>query len=534
MQDISLGHHDAGTKAFIDYYMKDPLRASSAGVHSDRPLLPVAKDTIEQEIQDIKRAMVTLNHSPQKEAYLMKAMLSLQEYQLTKQIQNQPWHATVPLGISMVQEALMPYIENESLESSLRCSILHKRTQELCSIIEQCELILDVPSSTSLAMEQAQIRGIPTLIDTAVSIAEKGEYKSLDAFKKSAETLKHKIILYGDNITVKGSLPFVPMGREETKKRLMLSNMGVTIKDATIIGITYVEGCKRELEEITGTKNWKSIIETKVRETALHSSDEFEKAMSTTTEGFFHDTVVRENYTIPKEEFYRIEKMPWFLINLMPFACVSRGEPFGNRVPIFYYTIPEKVDPQTHNRIEAKSTVYHEMIHTLQDYYSRQAKHPAERLSHIPELREGLALYNEIKLLGEKPDSIEYMHAVKMRLWRGYRVLVDLYLMTGDKSTLESIGHSLPHKSPIANIAEILHEEIGHPLSQARGEALRYANNPTQPMSYLIGLDKILGWHRNKTPGVSDKILNEEIIKSCTFLSWLEKDLEKKGMIQNK
>ncbi|MHC4813512.1 MAG: DUF885 family protein, partial [Planctomycetota bacterium] len=68
---------------------------------------------------------------------------------------------------------------------------------------------------------------------------------------------------------------------------------------------------------------------------------------------------------------------------------------------------------------------------------------------------------------------------LRMRLWRAVRVVVDVGLHTGDIT--------------VAEAREMLVKEAGLDLINAKAEVQRYIDNPTRPMSYLVGFLMIDG-----------------------------------------
>ncbi|MHC4512120.1 MAG: DUF885 domain-containing protein [Planctomycetota bacterium] len=94
---------------------------------------------------------------------------------------------------------------------------------------------------------------------------------------------------------------------------------------------------------------------------------------------------------------------------------------------------------------------------------------------------EGWALYCEETMhkSGFFADLDTRFAQLRMRLWRAVRVVVDVGLHTGDIT--------------VAEAREMLVKEAGLDLINAKAEVQRYIDNPTRPMSYLVGFLMIDG-----------------------------------------
>ena len=82
------------------------------------------------------------------------------------------------------------------------------------------------------------------------------------------------------------------------------------------------------------------------------------------------------------------------------------------------------------------------------------------------------------------PDQETRFAQLQMRLWRAVRIVVDVGLHTGGMTMAEAEA--------------MLVKEVGMDPINAKAEVLRYIDNPTRPMSYLVGFLMIDAFEREE------------------------------------
>ena len=199
----------------------------------------------------------------------------------------------------------------------------------------------------------------------------------------------------------------------------------------------------------------------------------------------------RDLVTIPPGERLHVVKTPPFQRSLCPFAAYLPPGPFeSNQDGYFWVTPPdEQASPevrdrllQDHLRPGIAGTATHEAYpgHHLQLSVANRIASRVRRQFTTSVLVEGWGFYSE-QLMGEEGfyrDPRSAVLQLKGQLWRACRVVIDVGLQTRGMDLEEA--------------ARMLHEVARLELPSARGELLRYARTPTQPMSYAVGKSEIL------------------------------------------
>lgn len=180
---------------------------------------------------------------------------------------------------------------------------------------------------------------------------------------------------------------------------------------------------------------------------------------------------------------------PWR--STVPYAAYLRPAPFGApSVGRFWVTPPDDDAEQQdvtallrdHPRASLKVVAVHEGYpgHHQQLAWANAHPSPLRRIVDASAFVEGWGLYCE-ELFHEHGlyDDATRLWQLKDRLWRGVRVIVDVGLHTGELD--------------VDGCVRQLVEVAGLDPRNARAEVRRYAGSPTQPMSYAIGMDALVG-----------------------------------------
>ncbi|MBI4051400.1 MAG: DUF885 domain-containing protein [Elusimicrobia bacterium] len=216
---------------------------------------------------------------------------------------------------------------------------------------------------------------------------------------------------------------------------------------------------------------------------------------------------------IPPEKI-RIIETPPFLRSVIPFAMYSPPYPLDDSTVGEFYITPLK-EPLSTSIHEIQNTVIHEAIpgHHLQLSLAKKVSSLIRRTTASPLLSEGWALYCEELAYetGFYTSDLTRLLQLKMKLLRAARVILDVELQCGGMSFEEAV--------------QFLEEKVHLPKSQARAEVLRYTQNPTQPMSYLVGMEQIKRL-RKKFPDL--KKFHNRLFKYGNLpLSLIEEEMEK-------
>lgn len=196
--------------------------------------------------------------------------------------------------------------------------------------------------------------------------------------------------------------------------------------------------------------------------------------------------------TMPYGEDLVVEEMPAFQRTTYPYAAYIAAPPFeASRKGRFWVALPDADDDERtrrerlegHPRAGIAVIACHEGYpgHHLQLSVSADHTSLARRALRSNLMVEGWGLYVEELMteLGylDQPDTA--MLRTKDLLWRAARVVVDVGLATGE----------LTFDQAVAYMVERAKLEAPNALAEVR----RYTLNPTQPSSYALGRQAILG-----------------------------------------
>lgn len=193
--------------------------------------------------------------------------------------------------------------------------------------------------------------------------------------------------------------------------------------------------------------------------------------------------------TLPGEGTIEISQTPAFLRGLVPGYAYEPPGPFDDvQRGVLYVPLPTHMDPQTKllyrqamDRRRFRGPVVHEAFpgHHLQIVTANRHPSLIRRLQDNCFMMEGWALYCEELMATQGYSGPEGMtRALEGIIFRAARVIVDIRLQTRDFSLDEA--------------ADFMVNQTGADRHYVEKEVRRYAVQPTQAMSYLIGKRDIL------------------------------------------
>ena len=198
---------------------------------------------------------------------------------------------------------------------------------------------------------------------------------------------------------------------------------------------------------------------------------------------------------LPPGEELEVVATPAFLRSLLPFAAYDAPGPFAERQLGFYYVTPppeglgedEVRDILSgHSIASLRTTGVHEAYpgHHLQLVSANLAPTLARRIAGLPDggniLVEGWAFYCEelMDREGFLDDPVVRLMRLNDQVWRACRVVIDVELHLG--------------RMRLADAVEFLAREARMNRREAGLECRRYAEEPGQAMSYLLGRREVL------------------------------------------
>ena len=264
-------------------------------------------------------------------------------------------------------------------------------------------------------------------------------------------------------------------------------------KDLLKIGVKVISNTQDELENISKRidpgKNWSEIL-TDIKK--LHPNRKnllnFYKEEMMKSYDFVKS---KELVTLPKEEELEVIETPVYVRHLIPYAAYMSPAPFEKTQKGFYWVTPvaqnlpvEKQEQQLqgHNVFKSVVTTLHEGYpgHHLQLVLGNRIDSKVRRVFGTTVFVEGWALYCEEMMYeqGYYTDIRTRLFQLKDQLWRGCRVVIDVKLHTKKMSFDQAVDM-------LVNVAKL--ERVN-----AIAEVKRYTQEPTQPMSYVIGKLEVL------------------------------------------
>jgi uncharacterized protein (DUF885 family) len=210
--------------------------------------------------------------------------------------------------------------------------------------------------------------------------------------------------------------------------------------------------------------------------------------------------------TLPAVEELAVEATPPFLRRLLPFAAYDQPGPYAGRQLGFYYVTPPReglsgddlaLAMRSHPRASLPTTGVHEAYpgHHLQLVSANLAPTLARRVAHLASggniLIEGWAFYCEelMEREGFLDDAAVRLMRLNDQVWRACRVVIDVELHLGVMD-LPAAEHFLSSEAHMNRY-------------EAGLECRRYAEEPGQAMSYLLGRREVLRlaeiWRRERS-----------------------------------
>jgi uncharacterized protein (DUF885 family) len=229
-----------------------------------------------------------------------------------------------------------------------------------------------------------------------------------------------------------------------------------------------------------------------------------------------HDIV-----SIPAGESIRVEPTPTFLRPVIPYAAYMMPgflEEFQEGV--FIVTpVDEEADPEAaeaklrgHAHADIPVTTLHEAYpgHHLQLVFANQKGSLPRKIGGFLSslFIEGWAFYCEelMEQLGFIAKPVQRLARLQAQIWRASRIIIDSSLHTGKMTVEEAI--------------DFLVERAGLEPNDAKAEARRYTQTPTQPQSYLMGklqILEIVAEYQRRNPELTMREMHDAIL-SCGSL----------------
>ncbi|MGE5138534.1 MAG: DUF885 domain-containing protein [Rudaea sp.] len=350
---------------------------------------------------------------------------------------------------------------------------------------------------------------------------ERAAAKAARALADYLGFLKHDLLL------VSTGRPGI--GAQHFQERLNREHLlPYSVDEVTDMGQRVLEETRRELVEwakrIDPERTWLEIAEGARRRypTAARLLPAYRREV----ERLRRFVEEQELVTLP-EQGCEVVETPAFDRALNNYAAYVGPAPFDrDQQGQFWVTPVDKSAPQSaqveqlmeHSNYLYPITAAHEAYpgHHVQlvranEVGSRWRKHFSSSL-----FAEGWALYSEelMARAGYYKDLETRLFQLKDRLWRAARVIIEIGIHC--------------YEMPVSEGARFLVDRVGMTPTAARAETRRYAAEPTQPLSYLIGELEVFRL-RDKFSMLSRREFHDMLLSSGTIpFALVEKEMEQK------
>jgi len=510
---------DAGSfeQAFyhrIDQYLDEafrdnPILATEAGVHDyDHELGHTSRDFMQEQAAKAKRALRDLDQVPldrlsptaRTDVRMARIMLEsgIRQFEQLRYWEKDPGaagSAIVAIHLLLVREFAPLHERLERVAARLRA--LPAFLEESKPNVPVADRVLH---EVAVQSAQAAIGFFAGLIPPMAKEVEKQHpqvaREVMDALPVAAHAIEDYLAWLESLPTADG---LYPAGEEAFNDLLhnehLLPYTARTLLDHGYELLASTESeLARQARAVDPGRTWQDLVAEMKKD---HPTNEellpaYRSAMEKAREFVLaHDLV-----TMPPGEQLVVEPTPSYLHPVMPYAAYMPPAPLESQktgrfwvTPVSAGFTPQQAEErlQGHHRYGIAVTSVHEAYpgHHVQLVTANQHGSRIRRLAGSNVTVEGWAFYCEemMEQQGFLADPRIRLQRLKDQLWRAARIVVDVSLHTRRFSFDEAVHF----------MVERAHLERENAIAEVR----RYCSSPTQPMSYLIGKEEIVGIARD-------------------------------------
>ena len=490
----------AAAKRIIDDYLQhEPIEATLAGLHDYDDRLPdLSADGIKAADLRAKAYLATLaRFAPDQlsagERIDHALLVSRFETRVREQAELAPYHHDPSIYANVALAGVYLLLAYDFAPLDQRVRSVQGRLDAIPALLRAAQHNLERSPAiwTEIAIEEvdggiAFLRAdVGPLCDTYPALREPLA-RAVDAFAAYGAFLADRHAPHGD-------MPFA-IGREMFDFKLAREHLLPYDADSLLaFGESAIretiEALERTAAQIDPSKPWVELVESLRAEhpPADRLLDEYRRSVEE-AKRFVSE---RKLVTMPSNDTLDVVETPLFMRPTIPYAAYMPPGPFEARQQGLYYVTPVngELAPEEraeqllgHNRYAMLLTNVHEAYpgHHLQLLLANKAKSIVRKLLENTVLIEGWALYCEQLVLDEgmTSDPRARLFQLKDQLWRACRVVIDVKLHIG----------TMTYEEAVEMLVGVAHLE----RPNAIGEARRYTQSPTQPMSYLTGKHQIM------------------------------------------
>ena len=365
------------------------------------------------------------------------------------------------------------------------------RLREIPRVLAECiENVRNPPSAFAL-LAAGYARGGLSFLDATVPALSREVPSLSEELESASKAAGEAFEGAADHFASVGSESEVPfhVGREAYEWMLREIHLLELDSDELLeLGSCAVSEISAEMDEaaarVDGSRSWRDLVEdlAKSHPTADELRDAYASEMAGAREFVERERLV----TMPEGEELSVVDTPVFLRSLLPYAAYGPPGPFEERQQGIFYVTPVDAEASAaeqegqlrgHPTHGIRVIALHEAYpgHHLQLVRANLNRGKTRKLARSNVFIEGWALYCEEMMREQgflRGASMRLMQ-LKAALWRAARVVVDVRLQRGEMSLREA--------------ADFMVSEASLTPDKAAAEVRRYAMNPTQPSSYMLG-----------------------------------------------
>lgn len=496
---------------YLDWWVEtNPVMGTVLGLHQYDHLLPDgSRDAHLRDIEKIKEfrtrteAIDESGLSPQKRIEREGILHSMNMGLYMSEVYRQ-WESR-PTGIDLLGASLFRLYAREFAPLEERLESITSRIQAMPKFLEESKTMVTKPVKLWVEIELESSKRFPMFLEDILNTGtEVLDADKLETLKKAVEDAKTAIKDY-EKWMSESLLPTAMeehrMGEEMFHKVIELKHLGLSVTEIRELGDTYLDWCKKRLEELAEEIKPGAGVE-EVREIVKSDHPEnFDQVLEKYRESVAESRrFVQENgmIDIPAGEKLTVVETPEYLRNTIPFAAYMMPGKYDKEQEGIYIVTPVEDKPELlkeHSYAGIVNTSVHEGYpgHHLQLTVSNMNPSLAMVLVHSTETVEGWAHYCEDwmkdKGFDDTPEA-RFVQTIDI-LWRAARIIVDVDLHT-KKMTMEQA-------------IDFLVDNVGMERASAVAEVKRYTMYPTYQLCYLIGKHLIVGLKEEIKERMGDK-----------------------------
>lgn len=468
------------------YYAFNPVAASHDGYAGFDDTLPnYESDRVAAVVKEYEVLLGKLDglapagFADKIDADLIRRKIQTQIFRLTSQREHR---LNPALYVNMVSNGLFVLMMGTHRSEEEKTHYLAARLKAIPGFFEHARALLKKPVRLWTEIATKEIRGLGTYLKNVIHpFLTQRKLVGADSLIKQAHHAAFDFLNF-----LSGLISFkedFAIGKDNYAF-LVRTDHGLETEVAQIrdTGFEHIDRISRELarqaEKIDKDKSWQELVRLLKNNhpTEKNLLSDYRNKVSEIKQFLTENEIV----TLPKEASLQVLETPGFLRESIPYAAYSPPTMFAaDSQGLFFVTPPQGNQDvlKEHCYASFPLTAIHEGYpgHHLQFSRQRLLTSDIRKVYDVASNYEGWTLYcEEMMYRAGFYDDAMRLYQLKDRLWRAARIVVDVGMQTAGMSDKEAVA--------------FLVENAKLSPQSARVDVNWYTQNPTVPMSYLIGM----------------------------------------------